>query len=578
MLILILGCRKTDHDGEPVPPPEPPPNPFIDVKVTASVQGRVLDENGKPVENASVRSDLSTTTTDANGIFNLNNIQIGKTAGSVTLEKTGYFKGTRTLMVQSGSVNYVNIELIPKVNKGSFTASAGGLVTIDGGSTVEFSSNSIINTSGNTAYNGTVKVNAAWLDPTSSDLNSRMPGNLTGLDSASQLKLLQTFGMIAVELEGSGGEKLNIASGKKATIKFPIPASLSAQAPETIPLWFFNDTTGLWIEQGMAARQGNFYIGEVAHFSFWNVDKPGEFVSLKMKLTDNAGHSLPFFTVRLTNTQNNSSSYGVTDSAGVVQGPVPSNSPLRREVLNSCGAVISESNIGPFGTDSDLGIVVLTVPEAKQVTISGSAVTCSGNLLQEGYTDVFLDDMYYRAKIENGNFSVLISRCSNFKATALITVTNTETGEKSEPFSLEVESGEYQLDYQRACGNTADQYINYTISDTLQFGFSPPVDSFLSGRYTGGATVIDVKRKDQPRPNTYISFTGEAAPGKYPLHTVKVNNGTLKLVMKDSAKVEVNQYGVRGEFISGGFNAILRDSAGGPKTYNAKVIFRVKRG
>ena len=119
-----------------------------------------------------------------------------------------------------------------------------------------------------------------------------MPGNLTGLTTNNEQKLLQTYGMIAVELEGGAGEKLNLAAGKIATISMPIPASMVASAPATIPLWYFNDTTGVWIEQGTATKQGSNYLGTVSHFSFWNCDVPSNFVNLKMTLNNQSQQPL----------------------------------------------------------------------------------------------------------------------------------------------------------------------------------------------------------------------------------------------------------------------------------------------
>ena len=53
-----------------------------------------------------------------------------------------------------------------------------------------------------------------------------MPGDLRGTDTSGRTVGLQTFGMVAVELEGSAGQRLKLASGKTATISLPIPAAL----------------------------------------------------------------------------------------------------------------------------------------------------------------------------------------------------------------------------------------------------------------------------------------------------------------------------------------------------------------
>ena len=48
--------------------------------------------------------------------------------------------------------------------------------------------------------------------------------------------------------------------------------------PLSIPLYYLDDTTGLWVQQGTASLQGSapsqYYEGSVSHFSTWNADKP----------------------------------------------------------------------------------------------------------------------------------------------------------------------------------------------------------------------------------------------------------------------------------------------------------------
>src|SRR5262245_46290259 len=215
LISIWYGCNKP-YD---VPAPTDP----LEETVTASISGRVTDEAGSPVSNATVRAGNSTTNTNINGEFHFSNIQLSKNAGFVSVEKNGFFKTGRTIFTSSGVVNNVVIRLIEKIEKGNFQASAGATIQVEPGATVIFPTDAIVNKITNTAYSGTVKVFATYLNPEDPDLSSIMPGNLTGITINNEQKILQTYGMIAVEMEGSSGELLNIASGKQATINFPIP-------------------------------------------------------------------------------------------------------------------------------------------------------------------------------------------------------------------------------------------------------------------------------------------------------------------------------------------------------------------
>ena len=110
------------------------------------------------------------------------------------VEKTGYLKGSRTIFTNAGVVNNVEIQLIPKTNRGNFTASAGGNIIIQNGSSVNFPASGIINSITNATYTGTVNVMGAYLDPEHPKLPLIMPGNLTGLTTNNEQKFCKPLG------------------------------------------------------------------------------------------------------------------------------------------------------------------------------------------------------------------------------------------------------------------------------------------------------------------------------------------------------------------------------------------------
>ena len=130
-------------------------------------------------------------------------------------------------------------------------------------------------------YSGEVKVFAKYLDPSKLETLEEMPGDLTGVDSEGNMMGLTSFGMLAVELTSQDNNEVYLPVGEKARITMPVPADLLGHAPETIPLWHFDEEIGTWLEEGSAQLVGDQYVGEVEHFSFWNCDYPYELVNLK---------------------------------------------------------------------------------------------------------------------------------------------------------------------------------------------------------------------------------------------------------------------------------------------------------
>jgi len=578
LLLLVIislignGCQKNSHE-QPVTDP-------LSEKVVASLSGRVTDENGKPVNNASVESGGSNTTTDINGFFRVANIQLAKNGGFVIAEKSGYFKGCRTIFTNAGVINNIEIQLIPKTNRGNFSASAGGTISIQNGSSVNFPAGGIINAGTNATYTGSVNVFGAYLDPTNPKLSLMMPGNLTGLTTNNEQALLQTFGMMAVELEGANGEKLNIATGKTAVITMPIPSSLSPNAPATIPLWFFDETKGLWKQEGSANKQGSAYVGTVSHFSFWNCDVPNNFIRLKLTLKDQNGQAGAGYRVELKDIFYNSSAYAITDSTGVASGAVRPGTNFQLDVYNKCNTLLHSQTIGPFSTNTDLGVITITAPTPANITLSGTVRDCSLSTVTTGYTDVILDGLIYRTAITNGLYSITINRCSGATTTAQIIATDLQTNQQSASTSVTVTSGNYPNTNVIACGVSTLQYINYTIGGNAQ-NFVSPADSFATYRQNPTTTIQAFPKAFTDSASwqyTSFGFDGVTSPGTYALSpSFIVSKGFhVEYAASGPITVTITEFGSTGQYISGSFSGTMRER------YTAAIVsgscnFRVRR-
>lgn len=574
--VLIVGnsCQRNPTDSSPNPPIDP-----LSEKVTASLRGRVVDENDKPVGNATVKSGSSSTVTDINGVFRFDNIELRKNAGFVLVEKSGYLNGSRTFLPNAGALNSVEIQLIPKVTRGSFSSGGGGNITIQNGSTVVFPANSIINTATNQAYTGTVKVIGAYLDPTNPELSAIMPGNLTGITTDNQQRALQTFGMMAVELEGDSGEKLNIAAGKIATISMPIPASMLAAAPATIPLWYFDETKGTWIEEGSATKTGSNYVGTVKHFSFWNCDVPANFIMVKMKLLNQSNEALKYHRVRIINLQNGSDAEGYTDSTGVVTGAVPSNANLNIVVYNRCGDSIHSQSGGPYNANTDLGNISINVQALSSVTISGHIVNCSGAAVTSGFADIRLESVTYRAATDaSGNYSIVIERCKSGIATVLLTATDLQTNQQGiDSIMMYVTNGVFNAPEIKACGTSFTEFIKINLNGT-NINFIPPVDSTVAWQYGGLTTNISGLAGSWNTPNYQaadFSFSGSAV-GTYPLSYLYLRKGSSQYTSNGSINTSITEYGSPGQFIAGSFSGNVKDTIT-QAILPVQCSFRVKR-
>jgi hypothetical protein len=500
--IFFIGCKKTDDLIEPIKPPiETPPTANDAVKVAATVTGSVIDENNKPVANAAVTVGTASTTTDAMGNFSFRNIVISVLNGSVTVNKAGYFKGIRNFVTEEGKNNYVKIQLIKQTLTGTIASASGGSVTTSN-ATITFPANVFVTASG-TPYTGNVKVYATWIDPTAANLPLVVPGDLRGLNSSNGEYLLKSYGMVGAELKDDNGNTLKIASGKTATISFPIPTSLQGTAPETIPLWHFDEATNRWREEGTATKTGNTYVGQVNKFSFWNVDVPGNFVYLDMRLV-NSANNLPLANtlVKITSLATNTSAYDHTNDSGYVGGYVPKNESLKLEVIGgtSCNTntVIYTQNIGPYTTNTNLGNINVTVPVNQVINFTGIVNGCNNLPVSNGYVSLSLVNGTSTIAYTNAsgavNFSLVYCGGTTAYSYNAVDLTN---GNYSSTATGTATNNTVNLGTIAACGNTINLsgvYIAGSV-DGRAVVWKDGIPTFLtgvpaSGSYAGATRVL----------------------------------------------------------------------------------------
>jgi hypothetical protein len=566
-LLIVPACQREVSDQLS--------GPHSTEQVTATITGRIIDHAGMPVKDAVVKAGTANTTTDINGVFSLKNVRIDKNTGFIKVEKPGFFQGSRTIVVHEGATNYVSIQLIQKNVSGTVSGNSNGTVTVANGGTIAFTAGSFINSTNNTAYTGTVSVSAFFLNPADGNFNEIMPGALRGINAQNEETGLQSFGMMAVELNGAAGEKLQLASGKPATITFPIPAGLLAQAPATIPLWSFNDTTGLWKQEGTATRQGNNYVGTVNHFSFWNCDAPFPVVDFKAVIKDQAGNPLYPAIVQIRTTDDKISlyGYGCTDNNGMVSGQIPSGKMLELTVLSDrCRSVLHTQNIGPFSAKADIGTVTVNNINAAVVTISGTAVNCSGGAVTNGFVDIIMDGLHNHALVTNGNFSISITRCNNVPGNAAITAYDVNASQNGPVTNIAVTTGAVATGQVSACGNALTQFVNYTLSGTPR-SFIPPADSLQLYTSTPNAWTLWAARKGNGNDQVYMTFTASGT-GNAPVSYLNVSTGNNSY-FKQAFNMTITEFGPVGGYIIGHLATTLRDSAN--RTAPVTLNFRAKR-
>jgi len=371
--------------------------------------GRVVDANNHPIQNVSIKIGSSTVQTDINGVFIINNASVNQKFAYITAKKAGYVDGSRAMVPTLGK-NNVRIMLLQDTPLQTIQSGVTSEVSIYSGTKVIFDG-AFMDENG-AAYSGAVAVSMFHLTPSDANISELMPGMLLAQDENGQAKVLQTFGMLHVELHGSNGQKLQIATGHTAQITMRIDDSQLATCPATIPLWHFDEQNGYWKQEGSATKSGNYYVGNVSHFSWWNCDTFLSTTNLTVTIVDSNGNPLANVGVSLVVNSSNFNSYvQYTDINGQVSGVIPKNQTLTLNVHNNNCGIIFTSNIGPFSSDTILPNTTISINSTSQVTVvEGTLRSCDNSLVVSGYV-LFNESMLY--PVSAGNFSFNALYCSS---------------------------------------------------------------------------------------------------------------------------------------------------------------------
>ena len=461
---MITSCQK-DIIGDEQVIDVITTEPSTTITLSTGVSGMVTDENGTPMEDVSITYSRVNYKTDENGYFKIDNVKAGTEGGILVLSENGYFDNYKFFIPELNSLSFLRIRMINKGTPQEFARSTGGVIQVENGGSIEFPADGVRYESGD-PYNGdVVQVYTHWYNPEDPYINQSMPGDLRGLSSLGQLVQLETYGMMAVEITDGNGVPLNLNENTFATIRFPLPQGTREYAPETIKTWSLNESTVYWEDENIAELNGDEYVAQVSHFSFWNCDVPYPLVNISGKLVNEDGQALSYYNICINALDRGITGYGWSDNLGGFRGKVPKNEPLQLVIKDECGNVILEQNIGPFDNDVTLGEVV--IESQAQVTITGQLI-CNGTPITEGYVKICISesDCYIAPVDEEGFFEQSIINCIDV---AFLTVQgfDTENSKSSDIITIDPNDSQISVGTLQVC-NELDEFIIFKIDGSAE--------------------------------------------------------------------------------------------------------------
>ncbi len=346
-----------------------------------NLYGKVTTTNNTPVSGVEVRVGTLATTTNSKGEFLLIDVP-AETRLLVNFSHGTYTATQKIVRVPRGRMGFVEASVIP-IGTTQSVGVTGGLVQFNG-ARVDFPANAFVDAQG-TAFTGQATVRATWFDPTSSLFTRTFPGDFEGVRTDGSSTAIESYGFMRVDISANG-QKLQLAAGRQATLTFPVPVAIRSRAPQTIPLWYYDEAKGQWIEEGSATLVGANYVGTVSHFSSWNCDQPQQTSYLRGRVVDKNGAPLGYAHVNTQGVDYTGASRTQTDLDGYFTVPVKSSA-VAKVWANYFIVSGPSQNVNTPATGQTLDIGTLTIPADTTdfCIITGRLVDNAGNPLSGMY-------------------------------------------------------------------------------------------------------------------------------------------------------------------------------------------------
>ncbi|HFA51176.1 MAG TPA: carboxypeptidase regulatory-like domain-containing protein [Bacteroidetes bacterium] len=495
LFLALFSCRKeineftiTDNEAPPV------------VLIKNSIRGKVVDEEGFPVSNAEVSVGSALLTTDGDGNFFFEQIEVKKSGAIVKAETDGFFSGSSHSNFNADGSSFVEIRLMKKGTPNTVESVDGGTFTSNGGMEITIPAGAITTKTGS-AFTGAVQVYSRWLDPSSADVAGIMPGALTASDKDGNPLALATYGMVAMELEAENGLPLEVAPGSEVAVKMPIPSSLLANAPDEIPLWYFDLEEEQWLQSGTCTKVGSYYHCNITSTGYWNCDVAVPAICLSGQVFNSDSTFACYMKVVVEDLTDNFIYWGYTDSIGYFCGSVPQAALLRLSIIDHCDSVIYTADIGPYSQDFQLDDIYLDdVVQAFFVNITGTVMHCVTNDVPSGHVAIRYPGKIRIYPFEAGGFDIdLALKCVDFPELKIRAYSS------SQQFATEVinhnDMSDIDLGLLQTCDTLSD-YFNLNV-DGVDFWTSPTRYFFknntttnwlvLEGLSGGGKFILDIR-------------------------------------------------------------------------------------
>jgi len=268
LLTLLTGCGGGSGDSS---------IQTVDTSPTSKAvqQGQITDSvTGEPLANVEVNIGPYTTTTDAQGFYELKDITVSDKA-VITFKHENFYLNSEIIAIKAYSngttlsPNYLEFALDKYDAQHNDDSQNEKIWNTNFG--IEIPAGIYTDDEGND-YIGNVIAEVAYEDVSTEKGRDVFPGAYEGKNSNDVTVPFVSYGFMVIDLKDENGNELSISDDILLTFHTAIGATA-----DNIPLWYYDYAQGVWIEEGYATRLGDGkYEGTISHPGTWSLSQPIE--------------------------------------------------------------------------------------------------------------------------------------------------------------------------------------------------------------------------------------------------------------------------------------------------------------
>ena len=463
LALLLISCQR--EPMEVITPQTPVINP-PQVPITGGLIGTVYSEDQNAVADAIVTLPGHQTTTDANGKFSFENINLYSDGSYLTIDKPGMHLASRKFYAIEGETNVVQLEMQYKEIDTELNSNEDDIL---GSEYMVFNvpATHYLDQS-NESYDGQVNVDIIEMPLGENENSFKIPGDLTGVDSNFDVKAISNFGIFKLHFTSQSGERLQFPADYTASFTFKNPEVELSQIPNDLILWYFDEVNGTWIEKGQAIYSSDSFSGEIDQLGYWMLGIAYDYADIKGSIM---ASNVAFPNTRM-DVQNFDLAYLSsinTTMSGMYSTRVPQSVDLDLAIFHDCNVGRQIENLGVLDANQDFDAIEIE-GVMDNIEILGKITDCNGTNNSMPYLKVnFGDDQFMYRSDEFGNFNFSFSNCTEDEVS--IVAIDDKTSSVSEslllPVNNSIDLGEIETCEQVVAGYDIT-YENMDWSDNLE--------------------------------------------------------------------------------------------------------------